>query len=70
MTVLAEAQPVFTFHHPNKNNTDNTRYKSLTFDIANEAQLHGFAGYFDTILYDDIMLSKYGYLYPIHTLVQ
>ncbi|XP_072024146.1 protein arginine N-methyltransferase 5-like [Amphiura filiformis] len=57
VTILAEAQSVFTFHHPNKNNLDNTRYKSLTFDIANEAQLHGFAGYFDTILYDDIMLS-------------
>lgn len=57
VTILAESQPVFTFEHPNPPPTDNSRYKSLSFDVEMEAELHGFAGYFDTVLYGDIMLS-------------
>lgn len=37
---------------------DNTRYTCLEFDIKQDAVLHGFAGYFDTILYDNVTLSK------------
>ena len=37
---------------------DNTRYASLKFDIKQDAVLHGFAGYFDTVLYDNVNLSK------------
>lgn len=49
---------VFEFVHPNKvNPIDNTRYKTLRFDVKIDCVLNGFAGYFDAILYDDITLS-------------
>lgn len=55
---LAYSQPCFTFTHPNKDvPIDNERYISLRFPVRMSATLHGFAGYFDTILYDDITLS-------------
>ncbi|XP_077538137.1 protein arginine N-methyltransferase 5-like [Haemaphysalis longicornis] len=58
VTVLAEQQPLFTFVHPNKETPfDNNRYKVLKFEIPDNYHLHGFAGYFDTILYKDIKLS-------------
>ena len=37
---------------------NNERYISLRFDVKESYVLHGFAGYFDTVLYDDITLSK------------
>lgn len=37
---------------------DNNRYKSMTFDIAEDCVIHGLAGYFDTVLYKDVTLSK------------
>lgn len=39
------------------NPIDNTRYKCLTFKVEQDCVLHGFAGFFDTVLYKDIMLS-------------
>ena len=35
----------------------NPRYKSLSFDIAVGATLHGFIGYFHSTLYKDIIIS-------------
>lgn len=32
--------------------------KSLEFDVKTSFTMHGFAGYFETVLYGDIMLSK------------
>jgi len=56
--VLDKPQPVFTFVHPNKDEViDNGRYASLTFTVREDALLHGFAGYFDSNLYKDVMLS-------------
>ncbi|KAL8574524.1 hypothetical protein ACOMHN_005901 [Nucella lapillus] len=56
--ILAGPQKVFHFHHPNRAAyIDNTRYKSLTFDIHQDCVIHGLAGYFDTVLYKDVMLS-------------
>ncbi|KAI9328195.1 PRMT5 arginine-N-methyltransferase-domain-containing protein [Zopfochytrium polystomum] len=66
VNVLADPIPVWNFHHPNPEATEsfghnfnahNTRYAATTFKIANETTLHGFAGYFETVLYKDIMLS-------------
>ena len=37
---------------------DNSRVKSLEFDVKTSFTMHGFAGYFETVLYGDIMLSK------------
>ncbi|XP_072169677.1 protein arginine N-methyltransferase 5-like [Diadema setosum] len=57
VAILDKPQPVFTFTHPAKQPADNQRYKHLTFTVSEDAELHGFAGYFDTALYGDIMLS-------------
>ena len=37
---------------------DNTRHICMQFDIDQDALLHGFSGYFETVLYGDINLSK------------
>lgn len=49
-----------TFVHPNKEGTiDNSRHKKLEYSCSESATLHGFAGYFDTVLYKDVTLSLY-----------
>ncbi|KAG7173372.1 arginine N-methyltransferase 5-like, partial [Homarus americanus] len=55
---LAPSQPLFTFNHPNRAKViDNTRYKSLQFQITEDNVVHGFGGYFEATLYKDITLS-------------
>ncbi|XP_078443780.1 SHK1 binding protein 1 [Wolffia australiana] len=57
---LAPTQAVFTFVHPNRLNSSNDRYKKLSFEIPAEtgsAMVHGFAGYFDAVLYKDVHLG-------------
>lgn len=58
---LSPPQPVFTFTHPNRTSEgSNQRYKKLVFEIPNDtgaALVHGFAGYFDATLYDDVHLG-------------
>jgi len=60
-TLLSENQEVFYFEHPNLEKTiDNSRFKTLTFrrpESAGPAVLHGFAGYFESVLYKDVLLS-------------
>ena len=38
-------------------NYHNVRYSKVTFDLAENGILHGFAGYFDCVLYKDIEMS-------------
>jgi len=55
---LSEAQPVFTFTHPNRaEKIDNTRYACLRFPAATAATIHGFAGYFEARLYENTFIS-------------
>lgn len=55
---IDKPQAVFTFNHPNLGKPiDNRRYKMLRFTSSQSAVLHGFAGYFDAILYGDIKIS-------------
>ncbi|KAF4522873.1 hypothetical protein B566_EDAN012808 [Ephemera danica] len=55
---LAPVQPLFTFYHPNRDeNCDNSRYETLQFSIKQNCVLHGFSGYFSTVLYKHISLS-------------
>lgn len=55
---IAPAKPLFKFCHPRKNlNTSNNRDDFLTFNITQDCVLHGFAGYFETVLYKDVYLS-------------
>lgn len=56
--IIAPAQPLFTFHHPRHDlEKNNDRYTTLTFDIKQDCILHGFAGYFNAVLYKDIDIS-------------
>ncbi|KAI9269072.1 PRMT5 arginine-N-methyltransferase-domain-containing protein [Phascolomyces articulosus] len=64
---LAKSKPVWTFVHPNKafkeeeepeNNSHNTRYSQTQFQIADQDMImHGIAGYFESVLYKDVMIS-------------
>ena len=36
---------------------DNSRYEVRHFPIKCDSMLHGFAGYFETVLYKDVVLS-------------
>lgn len=55
---LDEPQAVFTFIHPNNDQPiDNERYIQLDFKIKKASMIHGVAGFFDMVLYKDVMLS-------------
>ena len=57
-TELAKPQPLFTFDHPSYGaNIDVTRYEVKSFEIKMDSELHGFAGYFECVLYKDVMIS-------------
>ncbi|XP_064640295.1 protein arginine N-methyltransferase 5-like [Lineus longissimus] len=55
--LMSPPKPVFEFTHPKWGQIDNTRYIDLEFQIKENCVLHGFAGYFDTVLYKDVTLS-------------
>ncbi|CAG8702676.1 11240_t:CDS:10, partial [Acaulospora morrowiae] len=68
ITELAEPQKIWKFEHPNKsiktdddkmpiNNFHNTRYSKQVFEIKESGLLHGIAGYFESVLYKDILMS-------------
>lgn len=51
-------QPVFEFVHPNRDPViDNSRFKTLRFKSELDCVMHGFCGYFDSVLYKDITIS-------------
>ncbi|XP_017880424.1 protein arginine N-methyltransferase 5 [Ceratina calcarata] len=55
---IAKPQSLFTFKHPNnENNSDNSRYETRVFKVQQNSVLHGFSGYFDTVLFNDVTLS-------------
>ncbi|KAI9011953.1 PRMT5 arginine-N-methyltransferase-domain-containing protein [Phycomyces nitens] len=65
---LAASKPLWTFYHPNKtpdvpidsdpiNNLHNLRYKQVSFEVKNGMVMHGLAGYFESVLYKDVMIS-------------
>ena len=60
--LLAPNREVFSFEHPNPaDQIDNERYRSLSFRRFGGGRrpgvLHGFAGYFESVLYGDVTLS-------------
>jgi protein arginine N-methyltransferase 5 len=58
VNVLSEAKKIFEFTHPNRDESiDNSRYIEVDFEIKTSTMVHGFAGYFDTVLYKKIDLS-------------
>lgn len=57
---ISEPKPVFTFVHPNLDEIiDNNRFVKMEFKATQDCVLTGFAGYFDTVLYNDIVLSTH-----------
>jgi len=55
---IAAARPLFTFVHPRTDpGRGNDRDGRLTFHVSHDCVLHGFAGYFETVLYKDVSLS-------------
>lgn len=55
---LAKAQPCFKFAHPNKVPViDNSRYARMTFTPTESNIVHGLVGYFEAVLYKDVMIS-------------
>eukprot|EP00051_Salpingoeca_urceolata_P020699 m.314126 g.314126 ORF g.314126 m.314126 type:complete len:612 (-) comp19666_c0_seq12:84-1919(-) len=56
--VMSAVQPCFCFEHPAPTlPPDNSRYGAFDFPVAECTSLHGFAGYFDAVLYKDVMIS-------------
>lgn len=56
--LVSATQPVFSFAHPNRAALiDNSRYTKLQFHMTETNMVHGFAGYFEAVLYKDIKLS-------------
>ncbi|CAB4446154.1 unnamed protein product [Rhizophagus irregularis] len=65
---FAKPQEIWKFEHPNGlmiidnegnpiNNYHNTRYSKITFNVKNGGILHGIAGYFESVLYKNIIMS-------------
>uniref|UniRef100_A0A1A9ZYR9 Protein arginine N-methyltransferase n=1 Tax=Glossina pallidipes TaxID=7398 RepID=A0A1A9ZYR9_GLOPL len=51
-------QSLFEFAHPNRDAIiDNSRYKILNFPVETDCILTGIAGYFESALYSDIIIS-------------
>lgn len=61
--VLAQAKPLWSFAHPgnpaafSKENIHNTRFSKTSFEIPAKACVHGIAGYFEAVLFQDVSLS-------------
>jgi len=59
---LTDVKKVFEFVHPNPENDlpegpDNSRYEVLEWEVEQAGTMHGFAGYFESRLYKDVMIS-------------
>lgn len=56
--LVSPPKPLFTFTHPNRAGViDNSRYMKVQFPISETNLVHGFAGYFEAVLYKDVKLS-------------
>jgi protein arginine N-methyltransferase 5 len=64
---IAEPKDIWTFHHPNRqdfeadsdplHNLHNVRFQNTTFESTENMTMHGIAGYFESVLYKDVMIS-------------
>jgi len=52
-----EIKPCFSFSHPNWDLGSNDRYAEIDFTAEVDALVHGFAGYFDCELHDNLTVS-------------
>ncbi|XP_037077517.1 protein arginine N-methyltransferase 5-like isoform X2 [Pollicipes pollicipes] len=55
---IGPPQELFKFHHPSTDEVaNNNRFKSLEFEAEQDCTVHGFGGYFESVLYKDVMIS-------------
>ncbi|ODN04193.1 Protein arginine N-methyltransferase 5 [Orchesella cincta] len=55
---IAKPKPLFVFCHPKSDVKEtNDRYEAVEFDATQDCMMSGFAGYFESVLFDDIMMS-------------
>ena len=58
---LSDPQQCFKFSHPNRSTKNehftNDKYKILKFKVIETGIVHGFIGYFESILYDNVLMS-------------
>ena len=57
---ISDIVPVFTFTHPNATAAGANEFRQycrMKFKIKADCLCHGFAGYFDSVLYKDVMIS-------------
>ncbi|KRX10596.1 hypothetical protein PPERSA_05416 [Pseudocohnilembus persalinus] len=52
----SKIQSVFTFTHPNQNQKFK-QFKSLKFNFTENNYLHGLAGFFESVLHSDVLMS-------------
>ncbi|KAI1314326.1 hypothetical protein EDD11_002267 [Mortierella claussenii] len=67
VSLLAQPKPIWVFEHPNRadiplnqdplSNHHNIRSGSIEFTSITGGMMHGVAGYFESVLYKDVMLS-------------
>ncbi|KAF9984695.1 hypothetical protein BGZ75_003734 [Mortierella antarctica] len=67
ISLLAQPKPIWVFEHPNRteipldndplSNHHNIRSGSIEFTSETSGMVHGVAGYFESVLYKDVMLS-------------
>ena len=58
VSFVAKAEQCFYFEHPSVQPADNSRHVRIAFDpAAAPATIHGFAGYFESTLFGDVMIS-------------
>ncbi|KAF8932067.1 hypothetical protein BGZ58_007244 [Dissophora ornata] len=67
VSLLAQPKPIWVFEHPNRvdiplnqdplSNHHNVRSGSIEFTSETSGMIHGVAGYFESVLYKDVLLS-------------
>ncbi|KAF9202936.1 hypothetical protein BGZ49_006955 [Haplosporangium sp. Z 27] len=67
VSLLAQPKPIWVFEHPNRkdiplnqnplSNHHNIRSGSIEFTSKTSGMIHGVAGYFESVLYKDVLLS-------------
>jgi protein arginine N-methyltransferase 5 len=57
---ISPPQALFTFDHPNKDTVkDNDRYCIRKFNVEQDCVFHGFAGYFESVLFGNVLMSTH-----------
>jgi len=58
--LIAQPQALFTFEHPNNEPVkDNDRYGTRSFNVEQDCVFHGFAGYFESNLFGNVLMSTH-----------